>query len=523
MAASRPLRVHVVGRRAGLAWGLGFAAIATLLLARNLVDLSGSPPGLYVDEASIGYNAWAIAHFGVDEHGVRLPLYFEAFGEFKNPVYVYALVPFVRFLPLTPAVERLPAALFGAAAVAFLTLAAWRLTRSRPITLFTLALAGLTPWLAQESRVGFEVISMVSLLSGALWCLSGEPITARRFGLAGVFLALAVYGYSTGRLEVALFVVAFALTQWSMRPRPPKWWLTLVPVAAAYLVLGAWSLLNPGTLTGRFGELSIAADGAPFPVLLARFLANYVLYFDPRYLLVHGDLNPRHNTGYAGMLLAVTAPLLLAGLWVCRLRIERSLPRFLLLCLLLGPFAAALTDNGGMPHGLRSADMLPFWLLLAVLGMDGIARLTRAHPRWRIAATAVLGAGLAAQGALYTADMFASYPGRAAGAFDAGEEPAMTAAEAALRGHTIYLSTELDEPYIEAFFALPVPPPQRAAGDASTPGLARLHMVLLDPEHAELVARSGDVLVLEAADPRPSDAVLVVSEPGGFVTVYRVT
>ena len=50
----------------------------------------GRRPGLYVDEASIGYNAWTIAHFGVDEHGIHFPLFFEAFGEYKNPIYVYA-------------------------------------------------------------------------------------------------------------------------------------------------------------------------------------------------------------------------------------------------------------------------------------------------------------------------------------------------------------------------------------------------------------------------------------------------
>ena len=86
-------------------------------MVRNLVDLVGSPPGLYVDEASIGYNAWTIAHFGVDEHGIHFPLFFEAFGEYKNPVYVYAVAALVRFLPLTVAVERFPAAIFGLAVV----------------------------------------------------------------------------------------------------------------------------------------------------------------------------------------------------------------------------------------------------------------------------------------------------------------------------------------------------------------------------------------------------------------------
>ncbi|MEA2637182.1 MAG: hypothetical protein QOE18_239, partial [Chloroflexota bacterium] len=152
------------GRDRRWIWIGAFAVCAVLVVVRNLVDLSGSPPGLYVDEASIGYNAWAVAHFGVDEHGIHVPLFFEAFGEYKNPVYIYALSGLLRVLPLTVAVERLPAAIFGLAVVGFLTAAAWRLTGSRVITLGTLVLTALTPWVVIESRVGFETISMVALL-----------------------------------------------------------------------------------------------------------------------------------------------------------------------------------------------------------------------------------------------------------------------------------------------------------------------------------------------------------------------
>src|SRR5207302_4115055 len=138
-----------------------------------------------------------------DEHGARLPLYFQAFGEYKNPVYVYALVPFLRFLSLSPSVERLPAAVLGLTAVLFLSLAAWRVTRSLPITFFALVLLSLTPWLTQESRVGFEVVAMVAALSGALWALAARPpVRLRHYGLAGVLLGIAVFAYSTGRLEV---------------------------------------------------------------------------------------------------------------------------------------------------------------------------------------------------------------------------------------------------------------------------------------------------------------------------------
>jgi hypothetical protein len=481
-------------------WIGAIAVCAALVVVRNVVDLAGSPPGLYVDEASIGYNAWTIAHYGVDEHGIHFPLFFEAFGEYKNPIYVYSVALLVRFLPLTVAVERFPAAIFGLAVVGFLCATAWRLTGSRLITLGTLVLTALTPWLVIESRVGFETISMVALLAAALWCLSARTPTPRQFGIAGVFLAFAIYGYTTARLEILLLAIALGVA-WGLA-RTAGWWRSLVPIAAGYVVLGIYALLNPGALTGRFELISIWSDGAPLNVVINRFLVNYVTYFSPNFLFLSGDANPRQNTEIGGMLLWVMAPLLIAGIVVCRERRREPLVRFLIAAILLSPIAAALTNNG-TPHALRSSVMLPFLIILAVLGADRIRQALRDHPPLLGAVAAVLTAGLLAQGAYYTVDLYRSYPNRAAQFFDTGELDAITTAAQDAAGHHIYLSDNLDQPYIEAFFALLPPPPDRIVTDDATPGLALLGMSVVMPESVESNASPGDVLVIGESDPQP--------------------
>jgi hypothetical protein len=489
-------------------WIGAIAICAALVVVRNIVDLSGSPPGLYVDEASIGYNAWTIAHFGVDEHGIHFPLFFEAFGEYKNPIYVYSVAALVRFLPLTVAVERFPAALFGLAVVGFLTAGAWRLTASRAITLGTLLLTALTPWLVIESRVGFETISMVALLAAALWCLSARTPTPRQFGLAGLLLALAIYGYTTARLEILLLAIALAAA-WGLA-RTSGWWRAMVPVAVGYVVLGIYVLLNPGALTGRFELISIWADGAPLNVVIDRFLANYIAYFSPNFLFFQGDANPRQNTEVGGMLLWVTAPLLLAGLFVCWQRRRQPLIQFLAAAIVLAPIAAALTNNG-TPHALRSSVILPFLIVLAVLGADGIRIALRGRPQALLAATGLLTAGLAVQGALYTFDLYTAYPNRAASSFDTGEIAAITTARADADGHRVSLSDDLDPPYIEAFFAFLPPPPSSPITDDATPGLSALGLQVVSPEFAEANPSPGDMLVLsQYLDPPP---------PGGWVLV----
>jgi hypothetical protein len=495
-------------------WIAAVASLAVLVVVRNVVDLAGSPPGLYVDEASIGYNAWTIAHFGVDEHGIHFPLFFEAFGEYKNPVYVYAVAALVRFLPLTVAVERFPAAIFGLATVAFLTAAAWRMTGSRLITLGTLALTAFTPWLVIESRVGFETISMVALLSAALWCLVARHPTPRQFGIAGVYLAFAIFGYTTARLEILLLAIPLVIAWWLAKTS--GWWRTLVPIGAGYVVLGVYALANPGALTGRFSEISIWADGSPLSVVIDRFLANYVTYFSPSFLFVSGDGNPRQNTEIGGMLLWVMAPLLVAGIVVCWQRRREPLVRFLVAGVLLSPIAAALTNNG-TPHALRSSGMFPFLVILAILGADGL----RTALRGRVAAGrtvwAVLGAGLVAQAVFFTVDLYAVYPNRSAPDFDTGEIAAIVTAHTLAGSHRVYLSESLDQPYIEAFFAyLPPPPPEDETDDA-TPGLQALGMEVV-PVEAVYTSQPavGDVLVLNpSSDPLPPNGwTLVASERG---------
>jgi hypothetical protein len=504
-------------------WIGGFAIVGLLVVLRNLIDLSGSPPGMYVDESSIGYNAWTIAHYGVDEHGIHFPLFFEAFGEYKNPIYVYSVAALARFFPMTVTLERLPAAFFGLAVVAFLTAATWRMTRSRAFTFGTLVLTALTPWLVIESRVGFETISWVALLSGALWCLSNRRPTPRQFGFAGVFLAFAIYGYTTARLEVGLIAIAVCLA-WGIK-RTPGWWRLLVPVALGYVVLAAYALLNPGALTARFDYLNIWADGASISVVIGRFVTNYFTEIGPRFLFLSGDANPRQNTQIGGMLLWVMAPLLIAGIMVCWERRGEPLIRFLVLCIIFAPIAGALTFIGS-GHALRASGMLPFLVLLAVLGADGIRRALSTRIGLARMVTGVLAAGLVAQGAYVMIDLYTAYPSLAAPAFDTGEIAAITVAHNDAKGHHVYLSATMDPPYIDAFFAFLPPPPSRDVTDDATPGLAELGMQVIAPGVAEQEALPGDMLVLAQTDPPPPsgwDLVAVERAPANPLDVSTAT
>ena len=476
--------------------------VAALFIARNLSGLDSAPLGAYVDETSIGYNAWAIATHGVDEHGAHLPLYFTAFGEYKNPVYIYALSAVLRVLPLTVTTERLPAALFGLLTCLFITLIAWRRCRSAAVTLLALLLVGFTPWLTVESRVGFEVISMVATLSAALWCLSIAQDRGRWpwYVAAGCLLAITVFAYSTGRVEVALLVVALVVAEcWRTRHVVRAWLLTLVPVAGAYALLWAWNAAHPGALIARFNLISIAADHPSLSTLLGRFVGNYLTYFGPGFLFFEGDHEPRHATQYGGMLLWVTLPLIVAGLVAVWRKRAQVFMRFVFLGTLVAPVAAALTEES-VPHALRASFMLPFLLVLAVEGMILVRELLP-DGRWLAALGA---AGLLVQGVLFSIDMYATWPARSAVDFDAGEIDAITRAAAMSGGTPLLLSTTLDQPYIQAAFALRPPPPSSFTEDSAAVLLTETNMSLIDA--ASPPRQPGAIAVLSSTDPVPAGA-----------------
>ncbi|HEX7956301.1 MAG TPA: hypothetical protein VF508_05115, partial [Pyrinomonadaceae bacterium] len=85
---SKPKPSHTRPSARGAALWLVLAAAGLAFYAWGAPT---NPPGFFIDESSVAYNAHAVAQTGRDEHGEAWPLYFRAFGDYKNPTYVYLL------------------------------------------------------------------------------------------------------------------------------------------------------------------------------------------------------------------------------------------------------------------------------------------------------------------------------------------------------------------------------------------------------------------------------------------------
>ena len=103
--------------------------IATLVVGIFLrfYRLGGIPDSLNWDEVSWGYNAYSILKTGHDEHGAFMPLSFKAFGDYKQPVYVYLTSLSVGLFGLNPFSVRFSSAFLGVLTIPFVWLLVFEL------------------------------------------------------------------------------------------------------------------------------------------------------------------------------------------------------------------------------------------------------------------------------------------------------------------------------------------------------------------------------------------------------------
>src|SRR5215467_11950150 len=91
-------------------------AAVTLLFILYVKDVSWNPPGYYLDESSISYNAYLISRTGVSRYGIRWPLYFQYDAQGINlygSTYVYTLVALFSIFPPSVVLARGLGAMLG--------------------------------------------------------------------------------------------------------------------------------------------------------------------------------------------------------------------------------------------------------------------------------------------------------------------------------------------------------------------------------------------------------------------------
>ena len=175
--------------------------------------LATVPAGLYIDEVSIGTNAYSILTTGHDEHGVFYPLFFQAFGEYKMPVTIYLTSLSFMLFGKTEFALRFPSAFLGTLSVLLLYFFVSELFRNRKIAMVASLLFAITPLSIQFSRGNFEAnIALFFYLFGGLlflYFLKNKRIWL--FGISLFSLLLTMYTYNGYKLIAPITVLIMIL------------------------------------------------------------------------------------------------------------------------------------------------------------------------------------------------------------------------------------------------------------------------------------------------------------------------
>ena len=350
------------------------ALIASLLLttlALYFHDQKKNPPGFYLDEASIAINALSISRDGVDEFGTPYPFYFRAFGEYKNPVYIYLLAGVFELSYPSVLVARRVSAFACWLGTVFIGVLAWRVTRRRWITIVTFLLAALTPALFEIGRLAFEVALYPLVI--ALFLVAVHAAAQRARWNAGIIaalvttLALVEYTYSAGRVLAPLFVLGIAVVFYTRERRNSILALLALFIATSIVPVVIYNHRTAGGLLARARAASVLGylETRPDETLEA-LERSAVVNLLPIGMALRGDPNPRHHVrGGGGSMLGATLLLGITGLWITvRDRARDRWWLFVAYGTIASVVPAAITLD--VYHTLRLSSFIVFVLVLSI-------------------------------------------------------------------------------------------------------------------------------------------------------------
>ncbi|AIQ44966.1 hypothetical protein R70723_02885 [Paenibacillus sp. FSL R7-0273] len=179
----------------------------------RIVYIGSVPPGLNQDEASIGYDAYAILHYGIDRNGVHLPVHLIAWGSGQNALYAYLSMPFILLFGLTPLSVRALSVFMGLAGMIFFYLIMKRLFPSRTAGIAAMFFIAVNPWHIMMSRWALESNLFPTLILIAFYCLlrSVQSADSRWTYAFTAVLALSLYAYGTAYFFVPVFAAGSAI------------------------------------------------------------------------------------------------------------------------------------------------------------------------------------------------------------------------------------------------------------------------------------------------------------------------
>ena len=178
--------------------------------------LTEVPDALHIDEIALGYNAWCIAHHGVDRYLNIMPVYFQNFDGGQSPLYTYCVALLLAAFGkggIPVLLVRIPGVISSMAAVIFGTGSVAQIFRSRKLTLISAVLLAVCPYFLMHGRFALDCNLMLGCSTFALYQLIRYLQSGKlsRLIVCGISFGFVLYSYALSYSVIALFLCLSAL------------------------------------------------------------------------------------------------------------------------------------------------------------------------------------------------------------------------------------------------------------------------------------------------------------------------
>ena len=223
----------------------------------RLFQIDKMPNALNVDEASAGYEAYSILHYGIDRNGNFMPVFLKAWGSGQNVLLTYLMIPFIQILGLGELAIRLPMAIVGCISlIIFYKLL--KKTTNKKIAIIGMAFLAICPWHILKSRWALEsnLLPDIILWAVYLFVLSIEKKKTLYYYTSFAVAGLAAYAYGTSYFFLPCFLIPLVIVG------VKKKWITVKQAILGVAITGIISL--PIILYVIINTLNLPQINLPF-------------------------------------------------------------------------------------------------------------------------------------------------------------------------------------------------------------------------------------------------------------------
>ncbi len=344
-----------------------FAMIIVLVFSLfvRIYQLENNPPGLFADEAAIGYNAYLISHSARDEYGTFLPLFFKSFGEYKGSLPIYLTSPFV-YSDLNEFNTRLPFAIIGAGIV-LLIFAVGKTYFDQRFGIIAAFFAAATPWLIHYSRTAFELNFYLFFFLLIIYLFNKTKDHPIFITLALLVTGLSLYTYRAAFIQIPILLLFLTITYRKILLKHLWYFIAGILILITTTIPFTMHMTSGDGLV-RYNQIATLSKDIPISEKAIKIVDTYLYHFSPNFLFTKGDdfFVSRHFSDGLYPLMLIFLPFLILGLISIVKNFKSAFSRLCLLCLIIYPLPGSLTVEP--PYTSRSIIGSVIFVLIITRG-----------------------------------------------------------------------------------------------------------------------------------------------------------